>query len=176
MLRSCLKSAWRVLSSPSLQYSNVGLKILSRPLLEPNSHYISYFSKPIAIQPSINEFLKSPTTKVEFNQNRALTKFSLRKGKRKSVRAVVKRFYRLNWGIWIRTRCGRHKKLYKKSANRKRRLRQHVFTNATQSWLLDKMVTRYWRKPRFYVDDPYEPYHKREEFIFSRRRPFVPYN
>ncbi|CAH1404642.1 unnamed protein product [Nezara viridula] len=176
MLRSCLRSAWNVVSSPGLQCSYAGLKTLSKTILKPNSHNISYFSKTISIQPSINEFLKPQATDIGFNQNRSLTKFSLRKGKRKAVKPVVKRFYRLNWGVWIRTICGRHKKLYKKSANRKRRLRRHVFTTATQSWLLDKMVTKFWRKPRFYVDDPYEPYHKREEFFITRKRPFVPYN
>ncbi|XP_014242074.1 39S ribosomal protein L35, mitochondrial isoform X2 [Cimex lectularius] len=105
---------------------------------------------------------------------RNVIKYSLKTGKRKSVKAVLKRFYRLDWGIWIRTRCGRAKKLYKKSGNRIRRLRQHVFTNATQSYLLDKMVTRYWRKPRFYPEDPYNPYHKREEFPLTRKSPLPP--
>ncbi|CAG2068291.1 unnamed protein product, partial [Timema podura] len=74
-------------------------------------------------------------------------------------------------GGWIRTRSGRHKKLWKKKENLRRRLRQHVFCNATQSWLLDKMVTKYWRQPRYYVDDPYEPYHTREEFLVTRKKP-----
>jgi hypothetical protein len=30
-------------------------------------------------------------------QNRSLTKFSLKKGKRKTVKTVVDRFYRLGW-------------------------------------------------------------------------------
>ncbi|XP_046422133.1 39S ribosomal protein L35, mitochondrial [Neodiprion fabricii] len=102
---------------------------------------------------------------------RTLTKFSLQKGKRKCVKAVIKRFYRLNWGCWIRTKTGRHKKLWKKSPANRRRLRQHVFVNATQSWLLDTMVTNFWRRPRFYVNDPYTPYHSREEFIFTRTKP-----
>lgn len=50
-------------------------------------------------------------------------------------------------------------------------MRQHVFCNATQSYLLDKMVGSYWRKPKYYVDDPYEPYHKREDFAYSARKP-----
>lgn len=35
----------------------------------------------------------------DFNnqQNRNLTKFSLKKGKRKTVKAVIDRFYRLGW-------------------------------------------------------------------------------
>lgn len=74
-------------------------------------------------------------------------------------------------GIWIRTKCGRQKKMWKKPAARKRRLRQHVFCNAKQSTLLDKMTTKYWKKRRFYPDDPYEPYHDREEFPYTRKTP-----
>lgn len=101
---------------------------------------------------------------------RTVTKFSLRSGKRKSVKCVPDRFYRLHWGGWIRTRCGRHKKMHKKKANRKRRLRQHVFVNSTQAWLLDKMVTKFWKRPKHYIDDPYEPYHTRT-FWMARRKP-----
>lgn len=84
---------------------------------------------------------------------------------------MIRRFYRLNWGGWIRTKCGRHKKLWKKSPPQKRRLRQHVICNATQSWLLDKMAGPYWRKPRYFVDDPYEPYHQREYFPLTAVKP-----
>lgn len=39
------------------------------------------------------------TFRCDFNnqQNRSLTKFSLKKGKRKTVKAVIDRFYRLGW-------------------------------------------------------------------------------
>ncbi|XP_050530342.1 39S ribosomal protein L35, mitochondrial [Daktulosphaira vitifoliae] len=122
-----------------------------------------------------NKFILPVNILSNFNiqQNRNLTKFSLGKGKRKSVKAVVDRFYRLAWGIWIRTKCGRNKKMWKKPASRKRRLRQHVFCNAKQSTLLDKMTTKYWKKRRFYPDDPYEPYHSREEFPFTRKKPLL---
>ncbi|XP_034115898.1 39S ribosomal protein L35, mitochondrial [Drosophila albomicans] len=103
---------------------------------------------------------------------RSVTKFSLIKGKRKSVKAVIKRFKRLDWGAWIRTHTGRHKKMFKKSMELRRRLRQHVFTNATQSWLLDKMVTSYWRRPKHYIDDPYAPYHKRDEYFATKSKSF----
>ncbi|XP_015186381.1 PREDICTED: 39S ribosomal protein L35, mitochondrial [Polistes dominula] len=103
---------------------------------------------------------------------RTVIKFSARKGKRKTVKTVVKRFYRLNWGIWIRRYCAHNKHMWRKTEGRKRRLRQHIFTNSTQSWLLDTMVTKYWRRPSFYVDDPYNPYHQREEFAYTRRKPF----
>ncbi|KAL3268174.1 hypothetical protein HHI36_007301 [Cryptolaemus montrouzieri] len=102
---------------------------------------------------------------------RTVTKYSYRKGKRKSVKTVLQRFYRLAWGGWIRTKCGRNKRLWKKSSARKRRLRQHVFCNATQSTLLDKMVGSYWRTPKYYVDDPYEPYHVRDEFSITSKKP-----
>ncbi|XP_034485301.1 39S ribosomal protein L35, mitochondrial [Drosophila innubila] len=103
---------------------------------------------------------------------RSVTKFSLIKGKRKTVKAVLKRFKRLDWGAWIRTHSGRHKKLFKKSNELKRRLRQHVLTNANQSWLLDKMVTSYWRRPKHYIDDPYAPYHKRDEYFATKSKSF----
>lgn len=106
-------------------------------------------------------------------QIRSVTKFSLKKGKRKTVKAVIRRFYRLDWGGWIRTKCGRHKKMWKKSSARRRRLRQHVLCNATQSTLLDKMVTKFWKRPKYYVDDPYAPYHTREEFIITKKKPIV---
>ncbi|EZA53255.1 hypothetical protein DMN91_004676 [Ooceraea biroi] len=102
---------------------------------------------------------------------RTLTKASMTKGKRKTVKTVLKRFYRLHWGIWIRTKAGRHSKLWKKSWKRKKRLRQHVFCNSTQSMLLDKMTTSYWKRRHYYVDDPYEPYHEREEFLLTRKKP-----
>ncbi|KYM99577.1 PREDICTED: 39S ribosomal protein L35, mitochondrial [Cyphomyrmex costatus] len=106
---------------------------------------------------------------------RTVIKFSMSRGKRQTVKTVLKRFYRLNWGIWIRTRSGRHNKLWTKSTSRKKRLRKHVFCNATQSTLLDKMVSKYWKRRHYYVDDPYEPYHDREEFIITRKKP-LPYS
>lgn len=107
---------------------------------------------------------------------RSVTKFSWKRGKRKTVKNVLKRFYRLNWGGWIRTKCGRNKRLWRKSGARRRRLRQHVLCNATQSMLLDKMVNMSWRKPKYYVDDPYEPYHTREEcrFTYTKPKPYFP--
>nr|SVE84020.1 EOG090X0J5E [Daphnia pulex] len=99
------------------------------------------------------------------------TKWSLKKGKRKTVKAVVSRFYRLGWGAWIRPMVGHSKRHWSKTAKRKIRGEKHVFCNATQSTLLDKMVTKYWRKRRFYVDDIYESYHQREEYPSSAVKP-----
>ncbi|XP_078084629.1 large ribosomal subunit protein bL35m isoform X1 [Mustelus asterias] len=92
---------------------------------------------------------------------RSLTYCSLRKGKRKTVKSVVKRFLRLHCGLWVRRKAGYKKRLWKKRAARKRRLRQHVFCNRTQSKMLDKMTTDFWKRRNWYVNDPYQMYHDR---------------
>ncbi|XP_069779763.1 large ribosomal subunit protein bL35m isoform X2 [Narcine bancroftii] len=92
---------------------------------------------------------------------RTLTYCSLNKGKRKTVKAVVKRFLRLHCGLWVRRKAGHKKKLWKKRAKRKRRLRQHVFCNKTQSKMLDKMTTDFWKRRNWYVNDRYQIYHDR---------------
>merc|ERR1711946_2590 len=48
---------------------------------------------------------RSPT----IDQTRSVTKWSLNKGKRKSSKAVTERFFRLEWGAWIRPIVGRQK-------------------------------------------------------------------
>ncbi|EMP32186.1 39S ribosomal protein L35 [Chelonia mydas] len=92
---------------------------------------------------------------------RTLTYYSLRKGKRKSVKSVVYRFLRLHCGLWLRKKAGYKKKLWKKSIRQKRRLREQVFCNKTQSKLLDKMTTSFWKRRNWYVDDPFQKYHDR---------------
>jgi len=115
--------------------------------------------------------LFSGTNAADFRQpSRTLIQYSRLRGRRKTVHTVISRFYRLNWGAWIRTYGGRHKGLYKKSEAEQRRLRQHIFCNATQSRMFDKMVTKFWRKPTYYVDDIYEPYQKRDNFWITRGR------
>ncbi|XP_064603745.1 large ribosomal subunit protein bL35m-like [Liolophura sinensis] len=110
------------------------------------------------------------------NVQRSKVVCSRQNGKPKCVRAVTRRFYRLDWGVWIRPKAGRHKKLWKKNKGRKFRIRQHVFCNKTQSKLLDKMVTAYWRRKRNYVEDPYEPYQLRTNFplVPDKPKPFYP--
>ncbi|XP_027716239.1 39S ribosomal protein L35, mitochondrial [Vombatus ursinus] len=92
---------------------------------------------------------------------RTLTYCSLRKGKRKSVKAVLFRFLRLHCGLWVRKKAGYKKRLWKKKPARKRRLREQVFCNKTQSKLLDKMTTSFWKRRNWYVDDPFQKYHDR---------------
>ncbi|KAM9065133.1 39S ribosomal protein L35, mitochondrial [Sarcophilus harrisii] len=92
---------------------------------------------------------------------RTLTYCSVRKGKRKSVKAVLFRFLRLHSGLWLRRKAGYKKKLWKKKPARKKRLRELVFCNKTQSKLLDKMTTSFWKRRNWYMDDPYQKYHNR---------------
>lgn len=127
---------------------------------------MKFLSIPQLSQPNISNQLNCMPV-------RTVTKFSGRSGKRKTIKAVPRRFFRLHWGGWIRTRCGRHKKMWKKKGNLKHRLRQHVFVNATQAQLLDKMVTNFWKKPKYYIEDIYEPYHERT-FFAARKKP-MPY-
>lgn len=103
---------------------------------------------------------------------RSVTKFSLTKGTKRSVRAVLNRFYRLNNGLWIRRIGGYHKKLYTKTERRKFQLRQHIVCARYQCEMLDRMVTDYWKKPKYFIDDPYEPYHVRHniDYVFPFRR------
>jgi len=130
---------------------------------------------PIALGSSISRTcMLSPATSssvVSLPPQRSVTKWSLAKGRRQTVKAVIRRFKRLDWGMWVRPRQGASKKIWKKGHKQRRRIKEHVFTNATQSTLLDKMVTRYWRKSRHYPDDPYAPYHKRPNFRLANSRP-----
>ncbi|KFV09507.1 hypothetical protein N339_08369, partial [Pterocles gutturalis] len=74
---------------------------------------------------------------------------------------VVERFLRLHNGLWVRRKAGYKKKLWKKSAAQRKRLRELVLCNRTQCKLLDKMTTSFWKRRNWYVDDPYQKYHDR---------------
>ncbi|XP_055313325.1 39S ribosomal protein L35, mitochondrial [Sitodiplosis mosellana] len=130
-------------------------------------------AKPFCVPNALKYLETTPSTiitpSLESVPIRTVTKRSLKSGKRKTVKAAIRRFKRLDWGGWIRTRCGRHKKMYKKRANRKHRLRQHVLVNKTQALLLDKMVTNFWKRPKYYIDDLYAPYHERTYFYASQK-------
>ncbi|XP_037786864.1 39S ribosomal protein L35, mitochondrial-like [Penaeus monodon] len=115
-----------------------------------------------------------PTPATSASQTRTVVKWSLQKGKRKTVQAVLKRFKRLDWGgrgMWIRPRQGANKKMWKKSQTQRLRAKTHVFCNATQSQMLDKMVCRFWKKTRYYPDDPFRPYLRRDNFRATKSQP-----
>merc|ERR1719210_2051671 len=91
---------------------------------------------------------------------------------------VINRYFRLNWGGWIRTRGGRFKSLYRKTAAERWRLRKHIFLTRKQSALMDKMVTPGWRKPKYYVDqgmEIYQPYQTRtQSYHHPNHKKFFP--
>lgn len=76
-------------------------------------------------------------------------------------------------GGWIRI-VRNDDNLWKENSETQRLARQHIFCKASQCTMLDKMVTDEYKKPHYYVDDPYEPYHNREEFIHTRTKPRPP--
>ncbi|VDL93931.1 unnamed protein product [Schistocephalus solidus] len=74
---------------------------------------------------------------------------------------AVDRFKRLRWGAFIHARAGRRKHLYRKNPWVVAKKDEHILTNRATSFLVDNLVNRYWRRPQFYPQDIYEPYHKR---------------
>ncbi|GFT48990.1 39S ribosomal protein L35, mitochondrial [Nephila pilipes] len=106
------------------------------------------------------------------NQTRTVTKFSLKTGKKKSVETVLRRFFRLHNGIWIRRRAGCHKRLHKRNSKDKYNLRQHVVCTQTQCLMLDKMTTDFWKKRKYFIDDPFEPYHDRNnlDYVYPHKQ------
>ena len=101
----------------------------------------------------------STRTKISFNRHN---------GGPRNVRAVTHRFFRLANGMWIRTHAGRKKSHWKKTDRRAYRLQAHVFCTKSQMQLFDKMTSQYYKTPKFYVDDPYEHYHKKERIPLFR--------
>ncbi|UYV62444.1 MRPL35 [Cordylochernes scorpioides] len=111
-----------------------------------------------------------PETRTPYpNHSEVPNRFSMKDGRNENFNTIILRMKRLNSGIWIRPRSGRHHRLWKKSGAMKYRLRQHVFVNKTQSRLLDKMVTKYWKTPKYYIDE-YEPYQQRHNINIAKQR------
>jgi len=108
------------------------------------------------------------TSPLLLNITRSVTKFSMMKGRRKTQKTAVKRFFRLDWGGWISAKPGRARHLWKQPIAKKNRLRRHIFRSATECRMLDKMVTKYWIKKKYFVDDPYESYHTRDNFRITK--------
>ncbi|CAG0883974.1 unnamed protein product [Cyprideis torosa] len=97
--------------------------------------------------------------------------YNLIDGSQDSDPDVLARFVRLDWGAWVHPYPGRFRKLYRKTGKIKSELRRFLIAGEELTHMLDSMVNEKWRKPRYYVDDPYERYHKRENFEITRRRP-----
>ncbi|XP_077094495.1 large ribosomal subunit protein bL35m [Siphateles boraxobius] len=149
--RDCLTPAVRL--TQTARFSAVVQRHVCRPLLPVHTAPVQHTGLLSRVTPLIPSLMLQPV--------RSLTYYSLRKGKRKSVKSVVQRFLRLHCGLWVRRKAGYKKKLWKKSAARKKRLREHVFCNKTQCKLLDKMTTSFWKRRNWYLNDPYQKYHDR---------------
>ncbi|XP_006875929.1 PREDICTED: 39S ribosomal protein L35, mitochondrial [Chrysochloris asiatica] len=155
--QNCAKNACLISSLSTQHFSHIQTSVVSSAPRLITSVRNSAFGHTATIlnrvAPLLPNVLKLPV--------RSLTYFSSRKGKRKTVKAVVYRFLRLHSGLWLRRKAGYKKKLWKKTSARKRRLREFVFCNKTQSKLLDKMTTSFWKRRNWYVNDPYQMYHDR---------------
>lgn len=71
---------------------------------------------------------------------RTITYYSRRKGKRKTVKAVIRRFRRTGSGKWKRWQAGKNHFNSKKTSKRRSRLRRYVICNKQQTKMLNKMV------------------------------------
>lgn len=61
--------------------------------------------------------------------------------------------------LWLRRKAGCKKTLWKKSTARKKHLRGSVFCSKTQSKLVDKMTTAFWKRYNWFAGDPYQMFH-----------------
>lgn len=76
------------------------------------------------------------------------------------------RFYRLNWGGWIRARGGRGSRMWQKRGDEMWWTKQHILCSEHQTEQLEKMIEKKYRKKTYFVDDPYEVYENRDlEFV-----------
>lgn len=122
----------------------------------------------VASKNLLNAFSQNNKTQTNLSQNqtRGVIYYTHSKAERRSVRAVVERFYRLHWGGWIQVRPGRHKRLWQKPHYVRWNGRQHILLNQHYCLKLDKMTTWDFKLRKHFVDDPYEPYHVRHGLEF----------
>uniref|UniRef100_A0A1X7VMS3 50S ribosomal protein L35 n=1 Tax=Amphimedon queenslandica TaxID=400682 RepID=A0A1X7VMS3_AMPQE len=74
------------------------------------------------------------------SQTRSIVRFS-KKGKKKTVKAVAKRFMRTGSGMLKYWRPGKNHKMMAKSHKASRQMRKHCYVNKTQLKLLNKMIS-----------------------------------
>ncbi|GMT05490.1 hypothetical protein PENTCL1PPCAC_27664, partial [Pristionchus entomophagus] len=56
---------------------------------------------------------------------------------------------------------GKNKIRYAKDDNFQTTSLYYETCTKEQNWMLDKMMTKYWLRPRYFENDPYSPYHTR---------------
>uniref|UniRef100_UPI00358E3C1A large ribosomal subunit protein bL35m isoform X1 n=2 Tax=Myxine glutinosa TaxID=7769 RepID=UPI00358E3C1A len=144
----------RSFSVGALQASFAGPAV---PLLRATAQQIrgSFFLRNAIVAPAVTTVMPV----------RSLIRCSMNKGKKKTVKAVVHRFLRLGCGLWLRRQSGYKKRLWRKRPKQRKRLREHILCNKTQSKKLDKMVTSFWKRRTWYIGDPFQMYHDRHNFL-----------
>lgn len=99
-----------------------------------NAHHFTVFRIPK------NGFIPS-TGQLQLPQARTVVNFSKRRGKKKSVKAVSKRFHRTGSGKLKYWPAGRVHNMLAKSRNHRRRLRKPRYATKTQLKTLNKMIS-----------------------------------
>uniref|UniRef100_A0A0N4U6E2 39S ribosomal protein L35, mitochondrial n=1 Tax=Dracunculus medinensis TaxID=318479 RepID=A0A0N4U6E2_DRAME len=87
--------------------------------------------------------------------------FDPKEGRKRPAQDVLDRFKRLNSGMWIRCVAGRNKLRYAKNETFQTTSLYYETCTKEQCFMLDRMMTPFWLRPKYYVNDPYEPYHVR---------------
>lgn len=93
--------------------------------------------------------------------NQTVVRYDMQTGRKQTCEDVPARFYRFANGLWLRAVAGRDRKMWKKHRKRRRRNKQFVFCNKTQSLMLDRMVTMEYKTRRYYPDDPLQQFQDR---------------
>ncbi|KHN84192.1 putative 39S ribosomal protein L35, mitochondrial [Toxocara canis] len=109
-------------------------------------------------------------------------RFDPKEGRKRPCQDVLDRFKRLNNGMWIRAHPGRTKLRYTKDDVFQKTSMYYETCTKEQCWMLDRMMTPFWLRPKYYVNDPFEAYHVRhgirsprvdEKGRFLRERPKI---
>ncbi|VDM45188.1 unnamed protein product [Toxocara canis] len=112
----------------------------------------------------------------------ACLRFDPKEGRKRPCQDVLDRFKRLNNGMWIRAHPGRTKLRYTKDDVFQKTSMYYETCTKEQCWMLDRMMTPFWLRPKYYVNDPFEAYHVRhgirsprvdEKGRFLRERPKI---
>lgn len=131
----------------------VALPLVSRSCLPKNatrfltglSHKPCFTGCSFKQQAITNSFLPYKTQVAEgfsgMMWSRNIVLFSKKKGKRKTVKAVAKRFKRTGSGALKYWRAGKNHKMIVKSARARRKLRKPRYVNKTQLKTLNKMLS-----------------------------------
>ncbi|CDW53603.1 Probable 39S ribosomal protein L35, mitochondrial [Trichuris trichiura] len=99
-------------------------------------------------------------------------RFSPEDGRKVPCKDVLDRFKRLNTGMWIRANPGRNTKRYLKDEPWLTSSLQHVTCTPIECQILDKLVSRFWQRPKYFVDDQYEAYNVRHSIDGTKASPF----